>query len=76
MSETIRKYKNLSNEDLGNLYLDMLHWRGVNMLEKIIYFFKIRPRCNCRGFCVLCRFYKKCSYEMGVQKYCERKLRN
>lgn len=30
----------------------------------------------CRGFCVLCRFYKKCSYEMGVQKYCERKLRN
>ena len=50
--------------------------RGFKMLEKIIYFFRIRPRCNCRGFCVLCRFYKKCSYEMGVQKYCERKLRN
>lgn len=50
--------------------------RGFKMLEKIIYFFRIRPRCNCRGFCVLCRFYKKCSYEMGVQKYCEKKLRN
>ena len=46
------------------------------MLEKIIYFFRIRPRCNCRGFCFMCRFYKKCSFEMGVQKYCEKNLRN
>nr|DAX10087.1 MAG TPA: hypothetical protein [Inoviridae sp.] len=45
------------------------------MLEKIIYFFRIRPRCNCRGFCVFCRFYKQCSFEMGVHKYCEKKLK-
>lgn len=50
--------------------------KGRVMLEKIIYFFRIRPRCNCRGFCFLCRFYRKCSYEMGVQKYCEKKLGN
>lgn len=36
MSETIRKYKNLSNEDLGNLYLDMLHFSAFEETDEIV----------------------------------------
>lgn len=58
--EFYKKFDNWSDSELANYYVDLLVY-------------------NCPDFklsiCVLCRFYKKCSYEMGVQKYCERKLK-
>lgn len=46
MSETIRKYKNLSNEDLGNLYLDMLHFSAVEEIDEISYEMGVQNYCE------------------------------